>query len=70
MALTHHVIVKVAAFRCSLDNFQDYTILGDDVVIANHRVASKYREILTTYGMPISTTKTHTSDDMYELAKR
>lgn len=70
MALTHHVIVKVAAFRAGITGFWDYAILGDDVVIANDWVAAEYRELLRELDMPISAEKTHVSDDTYEFAKR
>lgn len=70
MALTHHFIVRLCALKCGLPHFKDYVILGDDIVIANASVASKYREILGILDMPISEQKTHVSNDTYEFAKR
>jgi len=39
-------------------------------VIADDRVALKYREILRTLDVPISEAKSHVSKDTYEFAKR
>lgn len=70
MALTHHVIVQVASLRAGFDQFWDYALLGDDVVIANTAVAEEYKKILQDLDMPISLSKTHNSKDLYEFAKR
>lgn len=70
MALTHHYIVRLAAHRVGLFNFQDYVILGDDIVIANDAVALQYRKLLSTLDMPLSEAKTHSSKELYEFAKR
>jgi hypothetical protein len=70
MALTHHYIVKLAALKVNKQNFWDYSLLGDDIVIADTSVAESYRAILKTLDMPISDAKTHVSKDIYEFAKR
>jgi len=70
MALTHHFIVRLAALKCGYPHFTAYSILGDDLVIANDKVAQSYRELLSTLAMPISEAKTHVSNDTYEFAKR
>lgn len=70
MALTHHFIVRMSALKCGLPHFTGYAILGDDLVIANDKVAQKYREMLETLAMPISDAKSHVSQDTYEFAKR
>lgn len=71
MALTHHFIVRVAALRAGLSaNFNQYFLLGDDLVIYNDDVALKYKELLVTLDMPYSPEKTHTSFDVFEFAKR
>nr|UJQ92476.1 MAG: putative RNA-dependent RNA polymerase [Mitoviridae sp.] len=70
MALTHHVLVCVSALRAGYPHFRDYTILGDDLVIANAAVATEYRKLLSELDMPISSIKTHVSQDTYEFAKR
>ncbi|CAB42654.1 RNA-dependent RNA polymerase, putative [Ophiostoma mitovirus 6] len=68
--LAHHVIVRVAANRCGLSNFDKYIILGDDIVINNDNVALKYMEIMNDFKVEISRNKTHVSNDTYEFAKR
>jgi len=58
LALFHHVIVQHAAYLANFETFTDYVILGDDVVIANDRVASEYRKVMASLGMDISENKT------------
>jgi len=71
MALTHHVIVRVAALRAGLSpDFSLYALLGDDIVIADNRVAENYRLLCVELDMPLSEQKTHVSYDTYEFAKR
>jgi hypothetical protein len=55
---------------CGISNFKDYILLGDDIVIKNDKVASKYIKIMTRLGVDISLHKTHVSKDTYEFAKR
>nr|WKR37717.1 putative RNA-dependent RNA polymerase [Leptosphaeria biglobosa mitovirus 1] len=68
--LTHHLVVHWAAKLCGLDHFNQYIILGDDIVIKNNKVANKYITIMTRLGVDISQPKTHISKDTYEFAKR
>jgi len=70
MALTHHYLVKYSALKIGITNFWDYALLGDDIVIANAGVAQSYQETLKYLDMPISQSKTHISNDIYEFAKR
>jgi len=70
MALTHHLIVRVAALRAGFPHFTSYALLGDDIVIADAAVAQQYRTLLLSLDMPISEAKTHVSDDTFEFAKR
>lgn len=70
MALTHHLIVMIAALRSGKTDFKDYALLGDDIVIANTSVAEEYKKLLLDLDMPISIEKTHNSNDLYEFAKR
>ena len=52
LALTHHAIVQYAAHRAKKINwFNDYAILGDDIVIADGTVAGYYRQILSEIGV-------------------
>jgi hypothetical protein len=46
MALTNHVLVRLAAARCGYEKFERYHIIGDDVVIFNYKVANSYITIL------------------------
>jgi hypothetical protein len=71
LALTHHVLVDVAAKRVGFNTFDDYAILGDDIVIANTAVAKSYHYIMTTIlGVQISEHKSLISKDSFEFAKQ
>lgn len=71
LALTHHVIVRVAANRVGLNHFTHYALLGDDIVIANRMVAISYHTIMTeTLGVDINLSKSLVSADSFEFAKR
>jgi len=70
-ALTHHVIVRMAAKRAGLPvTFSSYVLLGDDIVICDDAVALQYGMIMSELGVEISVAKTHVSNDTYEFAKR
>jgi hypothetical protein len=54
LALTHHFLVQCAAWRAGHAKdrlFLDYAILGDDLVIADWKVARVYLEILDSLGV-------------------
>jgi len=68
--LCHHMLVHWCAFLCGIDNFSQYIILGDDVVIKNNKVARMYIKWCNRLGIEISLNKTHVSHDTYEFAKR
>lgn len=70
MALTHHIIVKIAALDVGITHFTNYAILGDDVVIGNKSVALRYSTLINRLGVDISVPKTLVSDDSFEFAKR
>jgi hypothetical protein len=71
MALTHHLIVRVAAIRSGyFSPFTNYVLLGDDLVIADAKVALEYRKLCGELQMPISESKTHESEKIFEFAKR
>ncbi|AQM32767.1 replicase [Agaricus bisporus mitovirus 1] len=71
MALTHHVIVRIAAQRAGLrSSFDQYFLLGDDLVIFNDKVSEQYKLLLKLLDMPWSPSKTHVSNDTFEFAKR
>lgn len=68
--LSHHMMVQYAAHKAGYYPFKDYILLGDDIVIANDTVAQEYRILMEGLGVDISSFKTHTSENMYEFAKR
>jgi len=71
MALTHHYIVQLAAYRCGHKKFfSDYILLGDDIMIADTNVYRQYQAILKHYDMPYAVHKTHNSKYGFEFAKR
>jgi len=76
MALTHHIIVQVAAMRAGLISakrpvlFKSYVLLGDDLRIDHDLVAKEYKNLLTQLDMPFSEPKTHVSKHGFEFAKR
>jgi hypothetical protein len=73
LALTHHVIVNVAAIETDdrLD-FKDvnYAVLGDDFVINNEAVADTYRNIMAALGLEIKLSKSVISTRFTEFAKK
>ena len=71
LALTHHVLVRVAARRVGFTNFTHYALLGDDIVIANKAVAMSYLSLMVdTLGVEINLSKSLISSDSFEFAKR
>jgi hypothetical protein len=58
LALTHHVIVHIAAQRAGYHPSKIiYMILGDDGAMAHDKVAKFYREIFSYLGMEINPIK-------------
>lgn len=58
LALTHHAMVQFCAHRCGIRGWFDlYAVLGDDVVIADNRVSSKYRALCRLLGVTIGLNK-------------
>lgn len=71
LALTHHVIVRICSRRLGIDNFTDYALLGDDIVIANENVAKAYHTFMVTQlGVEINLSKSLVSKHSFEFAKR
>lgn len=50
--------------------FRDYALLGDDIVIADRRVAHEYKSIMATLDVGISDIKSLVSNDGAEFAKK
>jgi len=72
LALTHHAMVQFCAFRAGYAGwFTLYAVLGDDVVIANCRVAKKYRALCRLLGVEIGLNKSLVSKGRtLEFAKK
>lgn len=69
--LTHHLVIQYAAkLAGEILPFQEYILLGDDVVIYNDRVSNLYKIIIKGIGADFSEMKSHTSIHSYEFAKR
>jgi hypothetical protein len=72
-ALTHHLILQLAAWRVGHKEwFSDYALLGDDIVIADTAVAKCYYTIMTEHlGVDINLSKSLVSaQGVMEFAKR
>nr|UYL94481.1 MAG: RNA-dependent RNA polymerase [Leptosphaeria biglobosa mitovirus 4] len=67
--LCHHLVVHWA-YKINNISPNSYIMLGDDIVIANNKVANTYKGIMEKLGVDISIAKTHVSKDTYEFAKR
>jgi hypothetical protein len=73
LALTHHIIVYMAAKRAGyrFGSFKDYALLGDDIVIGQKSVAKAYYSIMTELGVEIGLFKSLISPNGHlEFAKR
>jgi len=73
LALTHHFLVAFAAKRAgyTLGTFTSYAVLGDDIVIANGRVAQQYLILMEQIGVKIGLAKSLVSRrGTLEFAKR
>jgi hypothetical protein len=58
LALTHHAMVQFAAYRAGEAKWFDrYAVLGDDIVIADDRVALEYRKFCELVGLSIGIAK-------------
>lgn len=72
LAYVHHLIVSWCWYTVYgvFPHVGSYIILGDDIVLADDKVAKKYISVMTRLGVDISFAKTHVSKDTYEFAKR
>lgn len=72
LALIHHAMVQYSAHRAGIGGwFALYAVLGDDVVIANDRVARKYRALCRLLGVTIGLEKSLVATGRtLEFAKR
>lgn len=74
LALVHHFLVQLAAFRTFRDFgnikwshywFDQYLVLGDDIVISHSEVASSYLEICKDFGIKVGLAKSFVSDKAF-----
>jgi len=75
LALTHHWIVQLAAFRATGNLYswnEEYEVLGDDLVIFNDKIADEYLKIMDHLGCEINLNKSIVSRrrPVFEFAKR
>lgn len=71
-ALCHHVLIRVAGhYAFQRSSFDEYFVLGDDVVIANAGVAKIYRRLMgSNLGVTINLSKSIPNSNSFEFAKR
>lgn len=70
MSLQHHCLVHYAAILVGVNPTGKYVLLGDDIVIADCKIAESYQAVMSELDVPISKMKTHKSKDICEFAKR
>lgn len=72
LALTHHFLVQCSAKRAGWGGwFNEYRVLGDDIVIWNRDVSLKYLDVMEELGVSISFAKSLEScNGSFEFAKR
>lgn len=72
LALTHHFIVQLAARNVGLTGwFTRYLVLGDDIVIADGRVAEEYIKLMSALGVQIGLAKSLVSSNgSFEFARQ
>jgi hypothetical protein len=75
LALTHHAIVQYASFKAYKGKrgwFEDYGVLGDDVVIIGAPVVLAYRRILQEIGVKAGLAKSIVAKSKFvlEFAKK
>jgi len=72
-ALAHHGLIQYLAWKEGFKSFDQYQVLGDDVVIWNDRVANSYKVTMQELGVNINLTKSLISEPGHlriEFAKR
>lgn len=77
LALTHHALVQFSAWSAGVLPvgrwFEDYAVLGDDIVIADPAVSTAYQELMARLGVAIQLSKSVRDAQGYgvlEFAKR
>jgi len=72
LALSHHILVQIAAARTGVKGwFTHYALLGDDIVIADEGVAKCYLSLMQSLGVSINLSKSFEMvSGTLEFAKR
>jgi len=70
LAVVHHFLVYLSAVRANIVNFQDYLVLGDDLVIANRDVAREYISLCEELEIPIGAAKSFQSETFFQFASQ
>lgn len=71
LALVHHYLVFLASQRAKVENFRDYLVLGDDIVIGSKPVADAYVEVCRDNGVTIGLPKSYVSNrEFFEFASQ
>jgi len=74
LALTHHYLLQYCSSKVNktLGWYENYEILGDDLVIFDHEVAAQYLELMKKIGLEINLSKSISSPSrpVFEFAKR
>jgi hypothetical protein len=70
-SLTHHYILFWCCKELDIEwSISKYCLLGDDILIGDHRLAKLYYDTITFLGIEISLHKSHQSHKLFEFAKR
>jgi len=70
-SIAHHYVLYWCAKELRMDpKTSKYVMLGDDILIGCPLLANKYLEVLKLLGVEVSHLKTHSSDKLFEFAKR
>jgi len=69
-SLAHHYLIRLSAYQVGVEWFEDYRVLGDDVVIRHNQVAEQYLRNLKVLGVGVSQEKTLVSPHTFEFSKR
>jgi hypothetical protein len=72
-SLTHHILVQWAAYKAyaKIGWFKDYALLGDDIVLADAKVAKEYLLLIRAIGVEVGLAKSLiSSNGSFEFAKQ
>jgi len=72
LALFHHCAVQYSHYLVTgnYEMFHGYRVLGDDIVIGDHKVAQSYLKLMTDFGVPIQLTKSFISERVKVFNKK